>query len=107
MPFDEGFEEHNGGGDDRPDDTVVDMIMEVFSAGVTASDNPYYVSEAVLLNILMTVVLNAGVRDELTEDQAIEYGLKLVNLILTERKDRLADLIAYGIKHNHGTESDE
>jgi hypothetical protein len=106
MPFDEGFEEHNGGGDDRPDDTVVDMIMGVFSAGVAASDNPYYVSEAVLLNILMTVAINVGVRDKLTEEQAIEYGVKLAGAILTERKHRLADLIAYGIKHKRGAEDD-
>jgi hypothetical protein len=38
----------------------------------------------------MTVAINVGVRDELTEEQAVEYGLKLANLILTERKDRLA-----------------
>jgi hypothetical protein len=54
----------------------------------------------------MTVAINVGVRDELTEEQAVEYGLKLANLILTERKDRLANLIAYGIERKHGTEGD-
>jgi hypothetical protein len=82
------------------------MITSVFSEGVRSSDNPYYVTEAVFLNILMTVAINVGVRDELTEEQAVEYGLKLANLILTERKDRLANLIAYGIERKHGTEGD-
>jgi hypothetical protein len=107
MPLDEGFEPHDYEGGDLPDDKIISMIMDMFGEGVTASDNPYYVSEAVLLNILMTVVINAGVRDELTEEQAIEYGMKLANLILTERKHRLADLIAFGIEHNRGAEDDK